>query len=430
MAKPLFHALVVIGFLSGCLSGITGVGGDDDDGGGSTVGEDTLDSDALPDGIIASAKSTREAFFAVPLADGTKDGSLETKVIELIDAAPPGTRIRIAMFRWRRISVSNALIAASQRGVQIQLVLDRQANEVEDTTGVTAPPGGEAEDTLEDDAEADPTTTWRSTGVLAPAVQALVDNLPAGSVTFCTRGHGSCIGKQINHNKFYMFSSTGGANHVVVQSSANLTTHLLHNNLVISRNDPALYSAYFSYFADLKAHKENLDYYRSEAGDHTIAYFFPRAEGDTIVNVLDRVKCTNNSKVRVTMAFFTSGRTSIADKLVSLKHAGCDVAVNMRKVGKGSDAAIIDLLRSGKVSVGLYPDGAGSNIHSKYLLIDSQYETNGAYERRKLVWTGSHNYNTNALRDNDETVLRVDDPAVFDAFDNNWNVIRAQIDGV
>jgi len=44
-----------------------------------------------------------------------------------------------------------------------------------------------------------------------------------------------------------------------------------------------------------------------------------------------------------------------------------------------------------------------------------------------LVFTGSHNYTGAALRDNDETFLRVDDAAVFDAFMANWNTIRAQI---
>lgn len=44
------------------------------------------------------------------------------------------------------------------------------------------------------------------------------------------------------------------------------------------------------------AHTKNLNYYRSISGDHAIAYFYPRAKGDTIVSVLDNVKCTSASK--------------------------------------------------------------------------------------------------------------------------------------
>jgi len=64
----------------------------------------------------------------------------------------------------------------------------------------------------------------------------------------------------------------------------------------------------------------------------------------------------------------------------------------------------------------------GESVHSKYLLIDGMY--NGAPDR-KIVWTGSHNYSDNALRDNDETLLKVDDATVFDAFLENWLKLKS-----
>jgi phosphatidylserine/phosphatidylglycerophosphate/cardiolipin synthase-like enzyme len=56
-------------------------------------------------------------------------------------------------------------------------------------------------------------------------------------------------------------------------------------------------------------------------------------------------------------------------------------------------------------------------VHDKYFFVDGTYL--GA--QRKLVWTGSHNWDFGALRTNDEAILRVEASDVFAAFDANWN---------
>ncbi len=426
------------------------IGGDDDEGGDAESADTTeldqaaVDQDAMAgtDDAIAAQAPHLQAFFNLPKADGTPDATLENKVLELINGTPAGARIRIAMYQWSRANVANAVVKASRRGVDIQIVLDREANYVKSSTARLAAPAADGiadEDDDDVDAETSPVVddddteslqalaVARNASVLNPAVKILTSQLPSGSVTFCTRGDGSCQGTHINHNKIYTFSTTGGAKRVVVQSSANLTTHHLHNALVISRGDEDLYNAYVGYFNDLKKHVEHLDYYRSERGSHTIAYQFPRKAGDTIVSILDNVHCTSNSHIYIAMAFFTSDRSAIADQLVAKKHAGCDVRVNMRHAGTNVSQSIITKLVNGGVNVGLYPAGHGTNIHSKYLIVDSAYATNGAYPHRKLVWTGSHNYTAGALRHNDEALLRVDDQGVFDAFVANWKAMRAQI---
>jgi hypothetical protein len=380
---------------------------DDGDDDGSAVSDVTADS-ALPHLAV---------FFMVPTTQGAGDPALENKVVDLINETVPGSDLRIAMFRWSNTRPANAVVAASKRGVHVQVVLDEEVNEV-----------SSAADELEDD-DADvgavPTATKLE---FRQAIETMLDGLPSGSVTFCTRGNGSCQGTNINHNKIYMFSKlSDGSENVVVQSSANLTTLKLHNNLVVSRNDKALYDGYVTYFAALQAHHKDLDYYRHVDGDQTIAYMFPRAEGDTITSVLDNVHCTSSSKIRITMAMWSDGRMDIVDGLRRLVDDHCDVRVNTRRAGTNVPAKIIDALKQAGVKVFEYPDQHGTNIHSKYLLIDSDYATAGGTSHRKLVWTGSHNYTLGALRDNDEVLLRVDDPTVFDAFMANWNTIHDQI---
>jgi hypothetical protein len=213
----------------------------------------------------------------------------------------------------------------------------------------------------------------------------------------------------------------------VVQSSSNLTTYHLHNNLVISRGDKALYDGYVGYFDDLQRRVEDLDFYHHVDGDHAIAYMFPRAEGDTITSILGNVRCTPSSTIRITMAFWTDARMDIVESLHALVKQGCDVRVNMRRAGVQSSAKVISTLGSDGVEVGEYPSGHGTNIHSKYLLIDSDYVSANGKSHRKLVWTGSHNYTQGALRDNDEVLLRVDDPTVYADFLANWKTIHEQI---
>ena len=337
--------------------------------------------------------------FTTPKGDGKDDHTIEDAMLDLLSKAAPGSNVRVSIYSWRRDNVAQAFVAASKRKVDVRVVLDGDENK--------------------DGAD------YNS------AVRTLIDGLPSGAVTLCGRGKGACIGDHINHNKFLLFSKlTDGTQNVVVQSSQNFTKGMLgqHNNAIIVRNDAKLYASYFSYFGDLRARRLDLGYDRTLDGEHARTHVFPKASGDTVASILDNVRCKKGkSTVRVAMAFFTAERSDIADRLVGLHNRGCDVRIAMRKADDGPvDASIIHTLRRGGVDVGLYPSENGNNIHSKYLLIDAPYEGGGGVERRTLVFTGSHNYTGTALRHNDETLMRVDDAAIYAAFAANWTTIRSQ----
>ncbi|MFD9488697.1 phospholipase D-like domain-containing protein [Streptomyces sp. NPDC059991] len=61
-------------------------------------------------------------------------------------------------------------------------------------------------------------------------------------------------------------------------------------------------------------------------------------------------------------------------------------------------------------------------IHDKYLLVEGNYY--GSPDR-KVLWTGSHNWSGNSLRQSDETMLQLEDVAVFDSYVANFNQLRA-----
>jgi hypothetical protein len=332
--------------------------------------------------------------FTAPKGQGDADLTLENEVIELANHATSGSKVRVSMFHWDRTKVAEAFVAAAKRGVDVRIVIDSD-NE--------------------------------KNGDFNEAVKLLRTGL-GSNLTICQRGKGACIGSKINHNKFFLFSALDdGSTNVVGQASQNLTGHqlVLHNNMVVARNDPALFAAYEGYFADLVDQKLDLNYDRTLDGDDVRAFTFPRSGADKVASVLDNVQCTAGSKIRIAMAYF-SNRPEVAAKLTELQKAGCQVSMVVRASGAGTGKKIMKTLKAGGVDVSVFPTASGNGNHSKYLLIDAPFEGSGGTARRKLVFTGSHNYTKAALRMNDEILLRVEDPGVYGAFLDNWKLMKGQ----
>lgn len=381
------------GAVAASASGSVGAGGD---GAVSTAGNGGAGGSGFGgstgSGGAAVTPPQKEAVFNTP-KDGMADTAIEEKITELVNLAVPGSTVRVALYHWTRLSMTTPFVDAVARGVDVRIVLDKDNVDMN--------------------------------GDHNAAVKALESGLSAGSLTICRDGQatGACIGSNINHNKFFLFSELAdGSKNVVAQTSQNFTTNQTHqwNNLVIVRGDAALYAGYLQYWGDLKAQKLDPNYYKTFDGDTgTKAYFFPRESGDTVEGVLDNASCPGTT-LRVAMAIFTNGRKNLADKLVALKKAGCGVEAVL---GESVAPEILSALKAGGVGVTPYESATGESVHSKYLLIEGTYD--GA-PGRKLVWTGSHNYSDNALRDNDETLLKVDDAAIFDAFKANWLAAKSE----
>lgn len=375
---------------------------DGDDGETQSDPDPDPDADADVEAPPDEPHPSMNVIFTRPPDDCTEDTSIEEAWVDLIGAAPAGEAIRVAMYNWTRAPIAEALVAAAARGVDVRAVVDGgQAGQLED-------PGS--------------------------ALARLEAGLSPGGLTFCGGGEGTaCIGSVINHNKFLLVSGLeDGTRDVVVQSSANLTTSQTrqHNNALVVRGDAALFAAYLAYWDDLQTDDQDLDYYRSAEGDlPTKAYFFPRDRGgDTVANILGNVECEPGARIRIAMAHWTDGRPEVVAALERLADGGCTVEVITRQVNEVADELSDD------VGLWLFPDipcpgsSAIIQVHSKYLLIDAPYGTEAPRAWRRLVWTGSHNYTGNALRKNDETLLKVEDDAVFDAFAEDWELMRDRIE--
>jgi phosphatidylserine/phosphatidylglycerophosphate/cardiolipin synthase-like enzyme len=324
----------------------------------------------------------------------------------LIEQTGPGALIRIAIFvvsGETGKAFARDLLAAHERGVNVQMVVD----------------GWQADDR---------------------AVQMLIEQLgfdrsgrswlhactglsPEGTTS-------ACIGSKGMHNKFFLFSETGGARRVVVQSSANFTdlsaaTHW-NNALTLVGNDD-LYQAYTSYFDDLSAERRNEDYYRvvqtAMAPGSVVAHFFPRAGGDsstdTILELLAPVEGGKHTEIRVGMSEWDAYRIGIAQRLCELADSGASVRV-VRGV---MDDAVSGVLRSApRVEMRALDDvrRPPGRIHSKYMLIGGKYAD---IADARIVITGSHNYTQTSLRRNDETLLRFDLPPIYEQYLSNFSAM-------
>jgi len=325
-------------------------------------------------------------------------------VSTLIEQSGPGALIRIAIFvvsGQTGNAFARDLLAAYERGVNVQMVVD----------------GWQADDR---------------------AVQMLIEQLGCDRsrrswLHACTRlspegTTSACIGSKGMHNKFFLFSETGGARRVVVQSSANFTdlsaaTHW-NNALTIVGNDD-LYQSYASYFDDLSAERRNDDYYKvvetAMATGSVLVHFFPRAGGDTstdtILELLAPVEGGRHTEIRVGMSEWDAYRIGIAQRLCELAASGASVRV-VRGV---MDDAVSAVLRSApRVELRALDDvrRPQGRMHSKYLLIDGKYADSA---ESKIVITGSHNYTQTSLRRNDEALLRLDAPAIHAQYASNFS---------
>ncbi|MDT0267264.1 phospholipase D-like domain-containing protein [Streptomyces sp. DSM 44915] len=233
----------------------------------------------------------------------------------------------------------------------------------------------------------------------------------------------SCQGTKGQHNKFYLFSETGGRRDVVVQASNNLTdvnSRTYWNNAVVLPGNGRLFDAYGAYFADLAAEVQDPDYYRTVTtgmrGGRVTAHFFPSAEVDPIVERLDGIGCKRNGRTQVDvgMSEWDAERVAIAELLAGLAAEGCRVRVAHGPLAD-EVAAVLDA--SGVERRLLDGSTEAGRVHSKYTVVR---DATGRGSGRGFVLTGSHNFNATSLYRNDEALVDVALPEVVASYAANF----------
>ncbi|WP_369035930.1 phospholipase D-like domain-containing protein [Streptomyces adonidis] len=367
----------------------------------------------------ASAAVTAGPVFNDPTGTVAEQRAIRTLLLDYIGQSESGSSIKASVYHLWDEGLAQALADARARGVDVQLMLDE--SDVSDN----------------DDDPSYPVLT-----------AALGTDLTQDSFVGLCPVNRSCLGQpalgaSINHNKFWLFSQVDGASNVVVQTSSNMTPSSYSrfwNDAYVLPGNTAIYTAYSDYFAELAGQDWANWRYTSTTSSPYKVYFFPRpandpAPGDTVTAVLDNVTCTytesgttKHTKVRVGM--FKLTRLAVAQKLVALQKAGCEVDIVYSQTDSGSSSGTWETLHaSGGPALRCYnwDDDGNSNtasriIHSKYLLIEGKYDGTAS---QKVLWTGSHNYSGPALTKNDEALLKVDSNADHDAYVTVFDATKA-----
>jgi hypothetical protein len=360
---------------------------------------------------------TYHTYFQDPGAVPGQDFSLERHAIALIDATPPGERITFAFRDFNRDPVADALIAAHDRGVEVDGVID----------------GGER-------------------GQLP--VQRLVAALGPDHAVLCGAPgfeFNSCIAYPLRpgdaglqHNKFLTFSRLeDGRADVVLETSENFlfpSQYSYYNDMVEIDGDGPLYGAYLQYVADLKAQVRSNDYFHilpSRYAPNTI-FLSPRAQpdfdhDDTIVDRLKEIDCsqggspTGHGLIRVANMAFRTERAVIMRELVKLHRAGCDVEVIL----SNADGDILAGLVSAGIPVHPFflralrtaPTRPQVIVHDKFFLVDAKSTLTGA--RTKITYAGTSNWRADEQY-SDDLLLRIIDDGVYDAYNGYWELIRSR----
>lgn len=353
------------------------------------------------------------------------------QLARIIDRVPAGEYIEMSWFEFgadwttdteSKPNIPTRLVNAFQRGVKVRIILDN--NEKED--------GNSNE-------------SWFPYKTLAPV---LGTKASASSYVLLCPNKKGCIAKRkiyddtyaYNHNKMLlaskiMLNAGTFVSNVVFQSSGNLGSWDAQTswNNAVTWSEGASFANYHRYFGDLHnnyngAGNDNY-YWVGDSADQYKTHFFPRKETngdinqastDTIVSILDSVKCSyvgetdgnlHQTDVRVVMWSFN--RIAVANKLVDLVNDGCWVDVVYTNMADSVKTKLSSQgSKLGLTACGVAYQGRNLRPHSKYMLIDGAYDD----DQIPRVYTGSHNYSPSALRNADESLVRIRSADIHSAY--------------
>jgi phosphatidylserine/phosphatidylglycerophosphate/cardiolipin synthase-like enzyme len=217
------------------------------------------------------------AYFNNPRGSWNSRLRIERQVVHAINNTKKGAIIRIALYSFDRIPVAKRLLAARDRGVHVQLLL----NDHQDT---------------------------RAMKMLRARLGTNVKKKD-----FIYKCHSGCRTdgrKRLLHTKFYTFTKAGGSKWALFFGSANLTMNAARhqwNDLFLMDGDKELFAQYVALFDDMKKDYEKAQppfppfcgipangVACDDAVDFGTTVTFPKLVGpknDPIVAILDRVQC-------------------------------------------------------------------------------------------------------------------------------------------
>lgn len=314
-----------------------------------------------------------EVYFTDPLIlnnENNPAGSIEEKLIGLINAAQ--SSIHIASFEFNLPRVTDALINAKLRGVDVRWVTDD-----ENGLGIDAQPN-----------------RGQFTRLMQNGIE-VKDDLGRSALM---------------HNKFWIFDKK-----ITWTGSTNITVNGIYkqNNNVIVIDSPEVASIYEREWEELwtglygPRAPSAVNQQWAILNNTPIQVLF--SSEDKVVSKL--IAIVNDAEVNIRFLAFSFTDDALAQAMIERARAGLDVKGVFEAFGSTYSSS--ELRRFWCANVPARQDGNGSFLHHKVIIIDNS-----------IVVTGSLNFSGNADESNEENVIILDNPEIaalyIQEFEKNW----------
>lgn len=383
-------ALIVVVFLLSCSKG---------------AGEGTTEEQQ--ESLVPVALTLPGVYFTEPakVAAGQSSYTIIDKIIQLVKATPAKDSIHLCIYLMDYPALEDELIKAHQRGVVVKIIVDKSREESIQMNSMLIP---------------------RLSSRLSAPSEVVTTVSDAGSTA-------------INHNKFLLVSSAvtsnGKRNNIVFQTSHNWNiseTKKMQDALVLSNE--GVYHAFRNYWSQLKqraAAGMSQFWYEEfqEEGEGITAFFLPKRRNgsaygdDTIIEILNKITTPATATIRIGMSDWVKSRINVAEKLLDLRKKGAKVELVVKSSIDIEVQQVLKELVNAGGSVKMYnmtQPGQKVNIHAKFMLIEGSWSGASA----KVLVTGSHNFTTNALRNNNEILLQWVNAPLYDSYVQYFNELK------
>jgi phosphatidylserine/phosphatidylglycerophosphate/cardiolipin synthase-like enzyme len=254
--------------------------------------------------------------FNSPVGGHARQNKILDKIIRSIRSTPRGQDIRVMSWNIQSRAGVDALLRAQRRGVRVRVLMARS-----NATAFHNPSWERLDRGLHRGNRTEKRNSWA--------------RLCAGSC----RGRGGHA-----HAKYFLFSRSGRARHVVIQGSANLTkasTANQWNDIYTSVNRERPYRFFVRIFGQMAKDRRARHPFAawSNGGDRFM--FFPGGRRDPVMSLLNKVKCrgaantgSHRTQLRILPDSLREARgMKLGRKVWRLWQNGCDVRIGYTVMG-------------------------------------------------------------------------------------------------
>ncbi|MEJ7794688.1 MAG: phospholipase D-like domain-containing protein [Nocardioides sp.] len=237
----------------------------------------------------------------------------------------------------------------------------------------------------------------------------------------------SCRGDRgIAHSKLFIFSRVGGAERVVMSTSANATevsANSQWNDLFTQVGNRTIYRGFMKVFRESAKDRPVTPAYREFKGGDVIGYAYPwkgqNARGDRVIKELKRITCKGarngtgvDGKTRIRIAqdaIIDQRGIEIAKVLRHKWQSGCDIRIVFALMGRQVRDVLNNTSRGPVPIRQIVQDFDGDGIYDRYLHSKSM-AVSGWYRKdrsARVAWQGSENW-SGLAKLSDEQGFRID----------------------